>query len=108
MNSLYSATNQKNLVEGPQLLCVAGLRGTIKVFDTVQEKLIYDLVGHTGGVWDLKAHPSNDHLLLSAGQDESIRLWNLKYPTLIAVFAGVQGHRDAVISIAWQSEMMLR
>lgn len=100
-NRFYSATNQKNLVEGPQLLCVAGLGGTIKVIDTVQEKLIYDLVGHTGGVWDLKAHPSNDHLLLSAGQDESIRLWNLKYPTLIAVFAGVQGHRDAVISIAW-------
>uniref|UniRef100_A0A7S3Q9W0 Uncharacterized protein n=1 Tax=Chaetoceros debilis TaxID=122233 RepID=A0A7S3Q9W0_9STRA len=94
--SLLNASSKK-----PQLCCVGGRKGVIKVIDTVQQSLIFTLTGHSHELYDLKSHPTNQWLLLSASNDESVRLWNLKVPTCIAIFAGHQGHREAVLSIDW-------
>lgn len=86
---------------GPQLCCVGGKRGVIKIIDTVQQSLIVSLIGHTDEIYDIKRCPTNEWILISASNDETIRLWNLKHPSQIAIFAGHQGHREAVLSVDW-------
>ena len=86
---------------GPPLLCLAGKRGIIKVIDTVRRALFLTLSGHGDEITDLQFSPANEWLLLSASNDESIRLWNLKRGTNVAVFAGHDGHRSHVLSVAW-------
>ena len=92
-----------SLRNGPQLLCVAGVRGIIKVIDTVQQLLLMTLSGHGNEIYDLKFSPTNEWLLLSASKDESVRLWNLKTATCVAMFAGHEGHRDSVLTVSWHS-----
>ena len=91
----------ESLTKGPQLLCVAGVRGLIKVLDPVQQKIITILRGHGSDIYDLKTSPTNNSLLLSASVDESVRLWNLETFACVAIFAGHHGHREAVLSVSW-------
>jgi len=100
-NVHFESHDDENDSLGPQLCCVGGKRGLIKVIDTVKQSLIFTLVGHTDELYDMKRCPVNEWLLLSASNDETIRLWNLKYPSQIAIFAGHQGHREAVLSVDW-------
>jgi polycomb protein EED len=86
---------------GPPLLCLAGIRGVIKIIDTVRRSLFLTLDGHNDAITDLQFCPTNEWLLLSSSNDESIRLWNVQTGTNIAVFAGHCGHRGHVLSISW-------
>ena len=86
---------------GPQLLCVAGTRGVIKVIDPVRRMLFTTLSGHGDDIYDLKFSPTHEWLILSASKDESLRLWNVKTSTCVAIFAGHEGHRDCVLSVGW-------
>lgn len=97
---LKSLTDLSNY-DGPQLLAVAGLRGIVKVIDTVRRSLILTLSGHGDEIYDMKFSPTDKWLLLTASKDESLRLWNVKSATCIAIFAGHEGHRDAVLCCAW-------
>jgi polycomb protein EED len=65
--------------------------------------LVMTLSGHGKDIDDLKFSPANEWLLLSASKDESIRLWNVKNATCVAIFAGHEGHRDNILAIAWHS-----
>ncbi len=85
----------------PPLVCVGGKRGLIKVIDTLKQSLVISLIGHTDEIYDLKRCPTDEWLILSASNDETIRLWNLKVPTCICIFAGHNGHREAVLSVDW-------
>mmetsp|Transcript_24206 Transcript_24206/g.35383 ORF Transcript_24206/g.35383 Transcript_24206/m.35383 type:complete len:592 (-) Transcript_24206:50-1825(-) len=86
---------------GPQLLCVGGTRGVIKVIDTTRRALILTLAGHGDEIYDLKVSPSSPWLILTASKDESLRLWNLQSGVCVAIFAGHYGHRDSVLSIGF-------
>ncbi|KAL3795330.1 hypothetical protein HJC23_009503 [Cyclotella cryptica] len=86
---------------GPPLLCLGGTRGIIKVIDTVRRSLFLTLSGHGDDITDLQFSPTNEWLLLSASNDESIRLWNIQRGTNVAVFTGHDGHRRQVLSVAW-------
>jgi polycomb protein EED len=56
------------------------------------------LSGHFHEIYDLKF---SNKLLLSASKDESVRLWNVQTGTCVGIFAGHEGHRDSVLSVAW-------
>ena len=91
---------------GPQLLLVAGKRGIVKVIDTVRRSLILTLSGHGDEIYDMKFSPTIDNkgskwLLLTASKDESLRLWNVQSATCVAIFAGHDAHRDAVLTCGW-------
>lgn len=79
---------------------MAGLRGLIKVLNTARGSYVGVLRGHGGAVNDLQVHPADPSLMLSASQDESVRLWNLMTGQLVAMFAGQAGHRDDVLALS--------
>ena len=87
--------------DGPQLLCVAGKRGIIKVIDPSRRSLLLTLSGHGDEIYDVSFSPIDQSLLISASKDESIRLWNVMNATCVAIFAGHDGHRDSVLSVGW-------
>ena len=41
----------------------------------------------------------DENLLLSCCKDESIRMWNVRTGTCLAIFAGDRGHREHVLSL---------
>lgn len=80
-------------------LCVAGERGVIRIIDVRRQCETKTLHGHGAAINDLKICPRDPSLLLSASKDSGIRLWNIATNVLIAIFGGVQGHRDEVLAI---------
>ena len=84
-----------------QLLCCGGTRGIIKVIDPRRRSLIMTLSGHGDEIYDLRFSPMDEFLLITASKDESLRLWNLRSATCVVIFAGHEGHRDAVLSTSF-------
>jgi polycomb protein EED len=88
-----------SLVEEPILL-LGGLTGSVKAISILRNELSSCLIGHGNSINEIKVHPVDENLVLTASKDESIRLWNLKTNVCIAIFSGHNGHRDEVLSIA--------
>jgi polycomb protein EED len=84
---------------GTPLLVVAGNRGILKGIDIISMMIVAILPGHGNAVNDLKVHPVNDELMVSASYDESIRLWNIRTCVCIAIFAGEKGHIAEAICV---------
>jgi len=97
----YPSLVHTDSFDGPELLLVAGTRGVIKVIDPVRKMLVSTLSGHGDDIYDLKFSPTDTWLLVSASKDESMRLWNVQTCTCLAIFAGHEGHRDSILSVAW-------
>lgn len=57
------------------------------------------LRGHGDYINELRTHTIDTGLVFSASRDQSIRLWNIRTMTCVAIFGGEQGHRDDVVSI---------
>lgn len=78
-------------------VCAAGKKGVLRVINIQKGKLENSLIGHGEAINDMKVHPRDPALVITASKDESLRLWNLRVGITIAVFAGLKGHRGEVV-----------
>lgn len=88
-----------SFIEDP-LLLVGGSNGCVKAINVTHNEIHGCFIGHGNAVNDIKVHPVDQNLVLSASKDESIRMWNLKTNVCIAIFCGQSGHRDEVLRVA--------
>ena len=82
---------------------VGGEFASIYVFDilSLEELTGYQLIGHRNQVYQLEFQPKNTHILLSAGKDCTVRLWNFKVPELLCIFGGPYSFESDVLCIDW-------
>ncbi|KXZ50387.1 hypothetical protein GPECTOR_16g560 [Gonium pectorale] len=97
--SFYACKWSRDEASGAALLLVAGEKALMRVLDVSRGCLVATLSGHGKGINDIAVHPSRPHLVLTGSDDESVRLWNIRTRTCVAIFSGEGGHRNKVLSL---------
>ncbi|KAH8681505.1 WD40-repeat-containing domain protein [Xylariales sp. PMI_506] len=87
-------------------LCVAGFDSKIKVYDVFHGTLVKSLVGHGAEINDLATCPGNPHIIASASDDTTVRIWSLdpaddKQPC-VAILGG-EGHSSGLLTVAFHN-----
>lgn len=80
-------------------LAVGGRQGIVKIINVSEYRFSGFLRGHGGSVTHLRVHSRHEGILFSASEDTTVRMWDCKTKTCLAIFGGCAGHRDYVLSI---------
>ena len=83
------------------VLAVGGNLGVICVFDLETSETLSTLYGHLNSIHELKFMPSDGQFLLSASEDFTVRLWNVAKSVQVAIFNGLEGHKQGVLTLDW-------
>ncbi|GAB0494294.1 hypothetical protein MMPV_005586 [Pyropia vietnamensis] len=88
---------------GSHWVLVGGRKGILRVIDVTNRGGVAALAGHGEAINDVAVHPSDPALVLTASRDESLRLWNTRSRSCVAIFGGEGGHRGDVLYCAWDT-----
>mmetsp|Transcript_27517 Transcript_27517/g.65182 ORF Transcript_27517/g.65182 Transcript_27517/m.65182 type:complete len:392 (-) Transcript_27517:292-1467(-) len=88
-----------NRETGSLILLLGGQKRFVRAVDLNEGNSVHTFIGHGNAINDIKVHPTQPELFLTASKDESLRLWNLQSKTCLIVFHGDGGHRNEVLSI---------
>jgi polycomb protein EED len=80
-------------------LVAGGVLGAVKVLDCHSGTCRGLLRGHGAAINEIKTNPNELSIVLSCSKDKSIRVWNVKSMTCLAILAGDEGHQEEVLSI---------
>ncbi|EJW05235.1 hypothetical protein EDEG_00700 [Edhazardia aedis USNM 41457] len=81
------------------VLVIGTKNGFVKILDIINRKYICLLSGHGGSVNEIKTHPINKFWVITVSNDLTARLWDLKECRTLAIFGGIAGHRDIILSL---------
>lgn len=81
------------------MLVLGGIRGVIRCMVPELNTELGNTLQHTGAVNEVTCPSAKPYLLVSASGDRSVRLWNIWTGVCIAVFHGIDGHLDEVVSV---------
>jgi polycomb protein EED len=84
---------------GNPVVVASGKKRILKIVNLVTYEAAA-LVGHGDYINELRTHTIDPTLVFSGARDQSIRLWNLKTMSCVAIFGGEKGHRDDVLCLA--------
>jgi len=87
--------------ESRKILAAGGTKSIIKILDLIGKQEYMSLIGHRNEIYDLKFHPKQSNILLSASKDYSVRIWNVRNGLQIAILAGPKGHSAEVLAVDW-------
>ncbi|VEU22550.1 DEKNAAC103412 [Brettanomyces naardenensis] len=73
----------RSLKDGRVLICCGTVMDGILVWDLNESKLIYNLKGHEGSIFDVELSESGEYLV-SCSDDRSIKVWDLAKGSLLA------------------------
>ncbi|ELA45914.1 hypothetical protein VCUG_02594 [Vavraia culicis subsp. floridensis] len=80
-------------------LILGGERGILKVIDLNLGSFYIALKGHGGPIIDMLHNEIRPNVVFSASSDTTIRMWDIHRVCTLAIFGGLAGHEDVVLSI---------
>ena len=103
-NEIFHAISVSEIKQSDRnvnVLAAGGMSSIIHLINLNDFVEFKQLIGHRNEIYDLKFHPYECDILLSASKDFSIRMWNIFTGAQIVIFGGPEGHIAEVLSIDW-------